>query len=312
MSGSRIVVTGGAGFVGGHLCAALAGHPAVGSVVALDDLSAPGASVPPGEFVYGSVLDEALLDRTLAGADGVAHLAAISTVVDSLRDPLGTYQVNALGTAAVVEAARRAELRLTVVASSAAVYGEDVPTPTPEDVPARPVSPYGASKLAAEAYALAAQATFGQPVLVLRFFNVFGPNQRSAGAVLPSFLAAAVRGEPLPVDGDGGQTRDLIYVRDVCAVVADAFVGGVTCDRPVNLGSGASLTMRDLAARVAEATGVAPRFESRPRRIGDLRDSLADTSRLDALFPDRQHTQLPDALAETVAAFREPAHPLPS
>jgi UDP-glucose 4-epimerase len=305
VSGLRIVVTGGAGFVGGHLCEVLAARPEVGAVVVLDDLSAPAVDPPPDlEFVQGSVLDSAALHRALRGADGVAHLAALSTVVESLRDPVGTYRVNALGTATVLEAARRADVRLTVVASSAAVYGNDAPSPTSEDAPTRPVSPYGASKVATEAYALAAQATFGLPALVLRLFNIFGPRQRSAGAVLPSFIRAVLRGDPLPIDGDGSQTRDLVYVRDVCAVMADAFARGVSSSSPVNVGSGVTMSVRDLAEQVAAAAGVPPRFAARPRRDGDVRDSRADTTLLHRLFPDFRPTPLPEALAETVAWFR--------
>ena len=170
----RVVVTGGAGFIGANLCRRLAATPGVGPVVAIDDLSSGDAGNlrdVPVELVEGSVLDQALLDDVLDAADAVVHLAARPSVPRSLRDPVATHHANATGTLYVLEAARRRGAHV-LVASSSSVYGSAAELPTHEDLPTRPLSPYGASKLATEAYALAYQESFALPVLALRLFNV--------------------------------------------------------------------------------------------------------------------------------------------
>jgi UDP-glucose 4-epimerase len=304
----RVAVTGGAGFIGSHLCAALAAAPQIDGVAVLDDLSA--GTPPPGdgvEFVEGSILDPAATRAVLAGADAVVHLAARSSVSDSMRDPVATYQVNAFGSALVLEAARACAVRLVVLASSAAVYGDVESVPVGEQQPARPVNPYGASKLAAETYALAHQAAFGLPVLVLRPFNVYGPGQRPGGqdgAVLPIFLDAALRHEPVPVNGDGLQTRDFVYVGDVCRLIVAAVVDGVSAPGPVNVGAGIGTTLLDLLAGMEQALGQAVRRTHREPRPGDIRHSVADVTLLHRLFPRFRPTPLAEGLAGTVAAHR--------
>lgn len=297
-------MTGGAGFIGTHLCAALRAEPRVDSVVVLDDLSA--GSTPPTsdvEFVQGSVLDAALVAAALVGADAVVHLAARSAVSDSMRDPLDTYRVNGLGSAVVFEVARRHKLRLAVLASSAAVYGDAATVPISEDAATRPVNPYGASKLAAEAYALAAQHAFGLPVLVLRPFNVYGPGQLAGGqdgAVLPIFLDAAARGAPLPVNGDGEQTRDFVYVRDLCQLITGAVLLGRSAPMPVNVGRGVPTSLRELVETLADVLDRPLECAFRPPRPGDIRHSHADPTALHRLFPDFAPVTLRAGLAATV------------
>lgn len=304
----RIVVTGGAGFIGRHLCQALNADAAVDAVTVLDDLSA-GTPVPGPEveFVRGSIVDPDVVDTALAGVDAVVHLAARSSVGDSMRDPVDTYRVNAFGTAVVLDAARRRGLRLAVIASSAAVYGNAESVPVGENAPTRPVNPYGASKLAAETYAFATRAAFGLPVLAVRPFNVFGPGQvanGADGAVLPTFLGAALRDEPLPINGDGGQTRDFVYVGDVCRLITAAVVRGVSSDGPVNVASGTATSLNELIATLEDVLGASVRRQHRDPRPGDIRHSHAETAALRALFPDFVPTPLRDGLAETVAAAR--------
>ena len=243
----KVVVTGGAGFIGANLCRALAAAPSVREVVAFDDLSTGsetnlhGAGLDGVKLIEGTILDGGALDDVMAGAAAVVHLAARPSVPRSLIDPMASHHANATGTLEVLEAARRAGGTHVIAASSSSVYGASPTMPKREDQPTRPMSPYAASKLAAEAYVLAYQHSFDLPTLAFRFFNVFGPLQRSGhayAAVVPAFIEATLSGTPLPVHGDGRQTRDFTFVDSVTAVLTDAVVRGVTCPDPVNLAFG--------------------------------------------------------------------------
>jgi UDP-glucose 4-epimerase len=206
----------------------------------------------------------------------------------------------------VLEAAREAAAHV-VVASSSSVYGNTEVLPKSEDLPTRPMSPYAVSKLATEAYALAHQTSFDLPTLVFRFFNVYGRLQAAGhayAAVVPAFLDAALRSEPVTIYGDGLQTRDFTYVGTVSRVLTDAVVGQVTSDAPVNLAFGTRSSLLELVALVEELLGhPVERHHVAPRR-GDVRDSQASSDRLRALFPNIAATALRDGLAETLAWFR--------
>jgi len=194
-----------------------------------------------------------------------------------------------------------------VTASSSSVYGSTPVLPKNEDLPTRPLSPYAASKLAAEAYALSYAASFDVPLLALRFFNVYGPLQSSGhayAAVIPTFVDAALRGEPVPVHGDGRQTRDFTYVGSVCEVLADAVTRRVTADVPVNLAFGGRVSVVDLVAHLSTLLGGEIRVEHVAPRRGDVRDSQADNTRLRALFPHIQPVPFAGGLGQTVDWFR--------
>ncbi|MGI8330304.1 NAD-dependent epimerase/dehydratase family protein [Actinomadura scrupuli] len=304
----RVIVTGGAGFIGANLCRELASRPQVGEVVAFDDLSTGSAANLHGvdaRLVEGSILDRELLAETVHGADAVVHLAARPSVTRSLTDPVASHEVNASGTVYVLEACRRASIHV-VAASSSSVYGSVAELPKHEELPTRPLSPYGASKLSTEAYVLAYGAGFGLPTLALRFFNVYGPLQ-SAGhayaAVIPAFIDAALRGEPLRVHGDGHQTRDFTFVGTVTRVLADAVIGGVTCETPVNLAFGTRMSILDLAHQVSATMGVPIEICHEPPRAGDVRDSQAAAGCLRRLFPGVSPVALKDGLEQTVEWF---------
>jgi UDP-glucose 4-epimerase len=305
-----VLVTGGAGFIGAHLCRALRATPDVGRVIVLDDLSTGVASNLAGlddiDVVVGSVLDQRLVDTLVSQCQAVAHLAAIPAVARSLDDPRATHDVNVTGTLEVLDAAR-VHGASVIVASSSSVYGPGAALPTSEDHATRPASPYAASKLAAESYALSYGRSFGLRVLVLRFFNVFGPLQRADhayAAVIPAFVAAAVAGRPLLVHGDGSQTRDFTYVGDVSAILADAVARHATSELPVNLAFGSNTSLLSL---IEELEAVVDRPLSRefgPARSGDVHDSRADSTRLHSLFPAVRPTPLPDGLRATVDWFQ--------
>jgi len=312
----RVLVTGGAGFIGANLCRALVAAPGIERVTVIDDLSTGRLDNLSGvdvELIEGSILDPDALARATSGADAVVHLAARPSVPRSLQDPLSTHAVNATGTLLVLEAARAAGGPQVLVASSSSVYGANRTLPAHEDLAPRPLSPYAASKLASEGYTLGHASSFGLPVLVLRFFNVFGPLQRADhayAAVVPAFVAAALAGRPLPVHGDGRQTRDFTYVGSVVAVLVDALARGVTAEGPVNLAFGGRHSLLDLADTLSAVLGRAVAREHGPPRAGDVRDSQADQRRLRALFPEQIPVSLADGLRDTVAWFGHLASPL--
>ncbi|MEU4359778.1 NAD-dependent epimerase/dehydratase family protein [Streptomyces virginiae] len=305
----NVVVTGGAGFIGANLCRELTSRPSIGRVVALDDLSTGTAANLAGtdvELVEGSILDRDLLEGVVAGADAVVHLAARPSVPRSLADPFASHEVNATGTMRVLEACRRANTHL-VAASSSSVYGSVADLPKHEGLPTRPLSPYAASKLATEAYALAYRSAFGLPALVFRFFNVYGPLQPAGhayAAVVPAFIDAALRGQPLTVFGDGHQTRDFTYVGTVARVLADAVLRKVTSTSPVNLAFGTRISVLELAHHLAKTLELAIDIRHEDPRRGDARDSQADDGLLRSLFPAPAAVPLEEGLAETVRWFR--------
>jgi UDP-glucose 4-epimerase len=304
-----VVVTGGAGFIGSHVCRTLRGSGDVERLTVLDDLSTGSASNLAGlddvELVEGTVLDDRLVTSLVAGAGAVVHLAAVPAVARSLKDPRASHDANATGTVVVLEAARSRGTHV-VVASSSSVYGRGVTLPTTEDHPTRPVSPYAASKLATESYALAYARSFGLPVLAFRFFNVFGPLQRADhayAAVIPAFVDAALAGRPLTIHGDGTQTRDFTYVGDVTAVIAEALAGAVTADTPVNLAFGSRTSLLTLVSELESLLGTSLPMVHGPLRAGDVPDSQADSTRLRSLFPGVAPTALRDGLRATVEWF---------
>jgi UDP-glucose 4-epimerase len=305
----RVVVTGGAGFIGANLCRELLSRPEVTEIVALDDLSTGFADNLAGldvDLVEGSILDRALLTKIAAGTSTVVHLAARPSVPRSLIDPVASHEANATGTLYVLEAAREVGAHV-VVASSSSVYGDTAVLPKSEDLPTRPMSPYAVAKLAGEAYALAYATSFGLDALVFRFFNVYGPLQapgHAYAAVVPAFLDAALRGEPLTIYGDGMQTRDFTYVGTVSSVLADAVTGRVVSSDPVNLAFGSRSSLQDLITLLEDLLGHSvERVHTEPRR-GDVRDSQASSERLTALFPAAHATPLRAGVRETLEWIR--------
>jgi UDP-glucose 4-epimerase len=306
----RVLVTGGAGFIGANLCRRLSTTSGVESVVALDDLSTGFAANLDGvdaRLEVGSILDEATLDRCVAGADAIVHLGARPSVPRSVADPVASHHANATGTLMVLEAARRHGGVHTVVASSSSVYGANPHLPKHEDLATRPMSPYAASKLATEAYALAYQHSYGLSTIAFRFFNVFGPLQAAGhayAAVVPAFVEAALDGRPLPVQGDGTQSRDFTFVDTVTAVLADAAMRPVSSPEPLNLAYGTRTDLNTLIELLTEVVGHPLEREARPPRAGDVPHSQADSTRLRERFPDITPVPLVDGLRATVDWMR--------
>ncbi|MGV9789025.1 NAD-dependent epimerase/dehydratase family protein [Streptomyces sp. NPDC003435] len=311
--GLKVVVTGGAGFIGSNLTSWLVQHPAIGRITVVDDCSTGNAALLGDDlaeidFHRGSILDARLLDAVMVGADAVVHLAALPSVPRSVTDPLSSHHANATGTLQVLEAARRADGPLVVAASSSSVYGAQPNLPKAETDRAMPLSPYAVTKLATEAYLGAYHACYGLDVLPLRFFNVYGPRQQAGhayAAVVPKWIDAALSGRAVPVHGDGTQTRDLTCVDTVCQVIATAITDRVTSPWPVNLALGTRTSLLDLAALLGDALGSPLRLEHTAPRPGDVPHSQADPTRLLGLFPRAAAVPLDEGLARTVAWHRE-------
>jgi UDP-glucose 4-epimerase len=309
----KVVITGGAGFIGANLCRHLIDRRRVDEVVVVDDLSTGTRANLDGldlTLIEGDILDSAVLDKAMTGADAVVHLAARPSVPRSLHDPVRTHTVNATGTVEVLEAARRAGNVHTVVASSSSVYGSNPLLPKHEGLATRPVSPYAASKLATEAYALAYQASFDLPVVAFRFFNVFGPLQPAGhayAAVVPAFVSAALAGEPLPVHGDGRQSRDFTYVGSVATILAEALDRRVASPEPVNLAFGSRVELLEVVGLLEAIVGHALPVDHLEPRAGDVRHSQADNTLLRELFPDVEPVSLVEGLQDTVEWFRSRA-----
>ena len=303
-----VLVTGGAGFIGAHLCRALVarGH----DVVVLDDLSTSSGEALATldvRLVTGSILSVEALAEAIVGVDTVVHLAGLGSVPRSIAQPRRTFEVNALGTVAVLEACRTHEVGHLLLASSSSVYGRHAVLPAREDQPAAPASPYAASKLAAEQAALSWQAAYGLPTLVFRFFNVFGPGQRpdhTYAAVVPRFGHAALTGLPLVVHGDGRQSRDFTSVHSVVDGLVRAVEERTTAPLPVNLAFGSGRDLLCVAGELEELVGRRLELRHEPERRGDVRATLADTARLHALMPGLQPVPFRDGLAETVEWLR--------
>jgi UDP-glucose 4-epimerase len=306
----KVVVTGGAGFIGANLCRTLAAADGVDEVVALDDLSTGLAANLEGvdaSLVIGDLVEPEVLDAVVPGAAAVVHLGARPSVPRSLEDPIASHHANATGTLQVLEAVRRHDIGHVVVASSSSVYGANPVLPKREDLVPMPLSPYAVSKLASESYALAHAASFGIRTLAFRFFNVYGPLQAAGhdyAAVVPAFVSSALAGEPVTVHGDGGQTRDFTYIGSVCDVLTAAVRGRTTSDRPLNLAFGGRSSLLELLAALERILGTPIERRHVDPRPGDVRDSQADQTNLRARFPGIVPVELDEGLRRTVAWFR--------
>lgn len=302
----RVVITGGAGFIGSNLTSFLVKDPRFNEVVVLDDLSfgrKSNISEPSVRFVVGSILNESNLDEALSGADAVVHLAAIGSVPRSVADPIATYHANVAGTAALLETCRKHRIEHVIFASSSSVYGNNPADRKSESDWTRPISPYGASKLAGEAYVLAYGHTYELNSLAFRFFNVYGPHQRADhpyAAVIPRFISRALSGEKVIVEGDGEQSRDFTHVNSVCETIAEALFRKVSLSSPVNLAFGTSTTVNHLIEVIEKAVGVPIRVEHTTARSGDVRKSRSNASLFLKTFPSIMPVSITDGVASTI------------
>ncbi|ELY87080.1 NAD-dependent epimerase/dehydratase family protein [Natrinema altunense] len=280
ISGHRILVTGGAGFIGRNIASALV---ADNEVRILDNLSTGSRSnVPEGAtLIEGDIRDDDALDRATADVDIIFHHAALISVEASIRDPERTHDVNVTGTVKLLERARDESARF-VFASSAAVYGHPDTVPIPEDAPTEPTSPYGLSKLAAEQYVRLYADLYDLSAVVLRYFNVYGPGQLDGdySAVISVFVDQAANGDPITVEGDGSQTRDFVHIDDV--VQANLLAAASEDAGVFNVGTGESVSILELAEIVRDVIGSDSQIVHTESRSGDIDRSRANVSKLES------------------------------
>lgn len=302
------LVTGGAGFIGSHLVDALLerGH----AVRVLDNFSTGKREniahcLDRIELVEGDLTDLEAARRAVSGVDGVFHQAALPSVPRSVADPLASHHANVTGTLHILVAARDAGLARVVYASSSSVYGDSPTLPKREDMPTHPLSPYAVSKLAGEHYCQAFNRVYGMSNIALRYFNVFGPRQDPTSpyaAVIPIFVRRMRGGRPPVIFGDGRQSRDFTFVREVVranllAAEADPDVKGV-----FNVACGARHTLLELVDELNGLLGRAHRPEFAPPRPGDVKHSQADIVRIGAALGFAPQIDFREGLRRTVDA----------
>lgn len=310
----RVLVTGGAGFIGSHVCESLCRQGR--SVVVLDDLSTghrDNLAGLPVAFVQGSITDPAAVARAMQGVRKVVHLAALPSVARSLERPLDTHHACATGTLVVLDAARAQQARV-VYAGSSSAYGNQEVKLKHEGLREDPLSPYAAAKLAGELYCRSFARVYGLQVVVTRFFNVFGPRQPANSpysGVIAAFSRALLEGRPARIDGDGLQARDFTYVEDVVGGVVQCLDADSAGCETVNLAYGQSTTVQDVYAtlcgllREHVGTQPIPVPIHAPPRAGDVRHSLADTARAASRFGFAPRIGLAEGLKRTFDWYRQ-------
>jgi len=305
----RVLVTGGGGFIGSNLVHGLLeqGHSvrvldnfSTGNRANLDDVEADI------ELVEGELRSYERVHAATRGVEVVFHQGALPSVPRSVQDPLTTNAVNVEGTVNVLLAARDEQVRRVVFASSSSVYGNSGTLPRREDAAPDPISPYAVAKLAAERYCVSASRVYPLEAVALRYFNVFGPHQdphSQYAAVVPKFIAAVAAGEPVPIYGDGKQSRDFTYIANVVeanllAAEADGVSGAI-----LNVATGRSATVDELADTIGGILGKPVEKEYLPARAGDVRDSWADVSEARRLLGFEPTIGLEEGLRRTVDAL---------
>jgi UDP-glucose 4-epimerase len=302
-----VLITGGAGFIGSNLARVLAGRG--DRVRVLDDFSIGQAGYlagVPHTFVRGSLADGATVRAAVDGVDAIVHLAARAGIADSVSDPLGTFEANVAWSVGLLETARQAGVRRFVFASSNAAAGDHEPPSDETDLP-HPLSPYGASKLAVEAYGQAYAATYGLAACSLRFSNAYGPYSLHKRSVVAAWLRAALAGQPIEIDGDGTQTRDFVHAEDLAAAVMAALAAPEDdiAGELFQAGTGVETTIAGLAAEIERAVGRRLEIRHAPARAGDVRRNVARVDKADRVLGYRASVTLADGLARTAAWFEQ-------
>jgi dTDP-glucose 4,6-dehydratase len=310
-----VLVTGGAGFIGSNITEALLLRG--DRVVVLDDLSTGKmenilklSKSDNLKFVKGSIIDSSLL-RSIIQSENitfVSHQAAVASVAKSVADPVKTMDINVSGTANLFHIAAEYACKRIVFASSSAVYGDSPELPKRENMPFATKSPYAMSKASNEMLAGVFSGLYGIDVVGLRYFNVYGKRQDPASdyaAVIPRFITQALRNEPITIEGDGGQTRDFIYIEDVVNANITALTNDRRAGSVFNVANGQQTSILDLARMIIEVTESKSEIIFKPARTGDIRDSVGDISNIVENLGFRNKNTLQEGLAATVAWYRD-------
>ncbi len=310
---SRCLITGGAGFIGGHI---VRGALARGYTVrVLDDLSTGSRRnleevAAKIEFVQADIRDLAAVRNAMEGVEVVFHLAALGSVPRSVDDPATTHDVNITGSLNVLLAARDAKVRRVVYSASSSAYGDTPTLPKHEAMAPQPMSPYAVSKLAAEHYCLAFAKCYGLQTVSLRYFNVFGPRQDPSStyaAVIPAFVSRMVRGQRPIIYGDGEQSRDFCYADNVVEANLLAASAAKTAGEAMNIACGERTTLNEIVAVINRSLGTQIEPEYRPARAGDVRHSLADLAEAKRVIGYEPKIFFADGLQRAIHWYRENA-----
>jgi UDP-glucose 4-epimerase len=310
-----ILVTGGAGFIGSNIAEALLAKGY--RVVILDDLSTGKMENVLDiklednlKFVKGNILDRGLL-RSILKTEKISlisHQAAVSSVTKSIADPVATMEINVAGTTNLFHIAAECGCRRIVFASSSAIYGDAPELPKRETMTPSPKSPYAMSKFAKEMLGGIFSDLYGISIIGLRYFNVYGRRQDPASdyaAVIPKFISKALDDETIPIDGDGGQTRDFIYIDDVVNANLAALTGDSVRGTVFNVGNGKQTSILELARTIIELTGSKSEIDFKPKRAGDIRDSVSDIEYAQKNLGYRKTFTIKKGLAETISWYRQ-------
>ncbi len=306
----NILVTGGCGFIGSNLANTLIkkGH----TVHVIDNLSNGKLenikeSADKIIFWKGDITDKNYINKIISQVDAVYHLAAQISVTASIKDPLKDAAVNIGGTLNILQAAATYRVKKVIYYSSAAVYGEPAYLPINENHPKNPSSPYGLSKLTGEKYAEFYSKFYGLNIIVIRPFNVYGPKQDPRNpytGVISTFLNKALQGEDIPIYGDGGQSRDFIYVEDLAELSIKALSKNTPQLTVLNGACGEKTTIKNLAEKIKELTGSSSKIIFLPRREGEIYESYADISAAKQLLDFKPVYKLEDGLKKLITYFK--------
>jgi UDP-glucose 4-epimerase len=301
----RVLVTGGCGFIGANLVRFIRDRTPW-QVRVVDDLRTGNPDHVPADLAevrVGDVTGPEVLEAALEGVDAVVHLASQTGVQPSVEDPVKDFQGNPAATFRVLDGCRRGGIGRVVFASSGAAVGEAEP-PIHEEVVPRPVSPYGAGKLAGEAYCRAFAASFGMDTVALRFSNVYGPFSAHKNNAVPNFIKLSLSGEPIVIFGDGSQTRDFIHVDDLCeAILRSLMVEGIAGE-VFQVATGRETSITELAKLVQKATGGTGEIRFEPRRPGEVYRSAVDVSKARRMLGFEPAVDLPGGLDRTARWYR--------
>ena len=301
----RVLVTGGAGFVGTNLTLSLLEHGY--DVKIFDDLSTGlEQNIPKdAEFINASILDTSKLNNAIKECEVVVHLGARGSVPRSIKDPIATHDVNSSGTLNVLEAARTSGSHY-IFSSSSSVYGSNMTLPKSEDMVLKPLTPYAASKMSGEALSLAYAKSYELPVSTFRFFNIFGPWQRpdhEYAAVLPKWISKCLKGDEIEVFGDGLQTRDFTYVGTVVNIILSCISKKILHPEPVNLAYGNNISLNQVL-EIMKLNFPNLKVKYLPPRKGDVLHSKNDPKLVKALYPDITLDKFEVSLQKTINWFK--------
>lgn len=278
---AKILVTGGAGFIGSHI---VEHFYQTDEVFVLDNLRSGFLKNIESfnvNFIEGSITDEELVKKVTEGVDYIFHLAALVSVPESMSKPQLTVEINTTATLNLLEAARQNQVKKIVLSTSAAIYGDNPVVPKLETMFPEPKSPYAVTKLDGEYYFKMFSEEYNLPTVCLRYFNVFGPRQdpkSQYAAAVPIFIDKAIKNEDITIYGDGEQTRDFIFVKDI--VKANVAVAQNSATGVYNVARGGRITINDLARKIIQQTGSKSKINYEPERAGDVKHSQADVSKL--------------------------------